>query len=149
MRSMAMHRGTKVLLCTILVTGITSWSGAQAGQLPQNNYMIHCQGCHLPDGTGTPPDVPSFANQLFQFLRVEGGRAYLVQVPGTANAPLDDHEVAELLNWMLDRFSDRSLPADFVPYSEKEIARYRSEVLIDPATRRQSLLTALSGQVVR
>jgi mono/diheme cytochrome c family protein len=107
--------------------------------------MIHCQGCHLPDGSGNPPDVPSFTGQLGDFLLVDGGRAYLVQVPGTANAPLDDRSVAELLNWMLERFSGRMRPTNFVPYSAEEVADYRREKLADPAARRKALLAALPG----
>jgi hypothetical protein len=110
---------------------------------PHHNYMIHCQGCHLADGSGHPPDVPSFTGQLGEFLRVEGGRAYLVQVPGTANAPLDDRSVAQLLNWMLERFSDSMRRAEFAPYSAQGVAGYRREKLADPAARRKSLLVAL------
>jgi hypothetical protein len=105
--------------------------------------MIHRQGCHLADGSGHPPDVPSFTGQLGEFLRVEGGRAYLVQVPGTANAPLDDRSVAQLLNWMLERFSDSMRRAEFAPYSAQEAASYRREKRADPAARRKSLLVAL------
>ncbi len=67
-----------------------------------------------------------------------------MQVPGTANALLDNRAVAELLNWMVERFNNQTLPADFVPYSEQEVARYRSEILVDPGTRRKALLAALS-----
>ena len=81
----------------------------------------------------------------FHFLLVDGGRAYLVQVPGTANAPLDDRSVAELLNWMLERFSGRMRPANFVPYSAEEVADYRREKLANPAARRKALLAALTG----
>ena len=140
-----MNHGRSYLFAIILVTRVLFGSVVQADESPQNNYMIHCQGCHLPDGAGKPPDVPSFAGQLAEFLRVEGGRAYLVQVPGTANALLDDQAVAELLNWMVERFNDRTLPANFIPYTAPEVTRYRSEVLADPGTRRASLLAGLSA----
>ncbi|MDP6435797.1 MAG: hypothetical protein QGG46_00990 [Gammaproteobacteria bacterium] len=130
-------------LLAILLTGMIVLSTAQAGESPHNNYMIHCQGCHLADGAGAPPDVPSFAGQLDKFLQVDGGRAYLVQVPGTTNAPLNNADIAELLNWMLVRFCEQTLPADFTPYSEQEVARYRGELLLDPAAKRRSLLAAL------
>jgi hypothetical protein len=126
-----------------LLIGLVAVCSIAAAESPHNNYMIHCQGCHLADGSGHPPDVPSFAGQLGEFLRVEGGRAYLVQVPGTANAPLDNESVAELLNGMLERFGDRLRPADFAPYSAREVAGYRRERLVDPAARRKSLLAAL------
>ncbi len=141
--SRAASRRSRTGFFAVLLAGIIAVPTAQGGESPHNNYMIHCQGCHLADGAGTPPDVPSFAGQLDMFLQVDGGRAYLVQVPGTTNAPLDDAEIAELLNWMLARFSEQTLPADFVPYSEQEVARYRGELLLDPAAKRQALLAAL------
>ncbi|MDP7152824.1 MAG: hypothetical protein QF483_09720 [Gammaproteobacteria bacterium] len=133
-----------MLCAAILLTGVLCGFVVQADELPQNNYMIHCQGCHLPDGAGKPPDVPSFTGQLAEFLRVEGGRAYLVQVPGTANALLDDQAVAKLLNWMVERFNQRTLPADFIPYTASEVTHYRSQVLADPGARRATLLERLS-----
>ena len=138
-----MQRFTPRVRVQMLLIGMVTLCSVATAESPHNNYVIHCQGCHLADGSGHPPDVPSFTGQLGDFLRVEGGRAYLVQVPGTANAPLDDRSVAELLNWMLERFSDRMRPANFAPYSAQEVAGYRREKLADPAARRKSLLAAL------
>ena len=45
------------------------------------DYMLNCQGCHLPDGDGAG-DVPRMKNFVGNFLKVPGGRAFLVQVPG-------------------------------------------------------------------
>lgn len=128
-----------------LMIGQVMIAGIAIAESPHNNYMIHCQGCHLADGSGSPPDVPSFAGQLSDFLRVEGGRAYLVQVPGTANAPIDDQSIAELLNWILVEFGDGALPENFAKYSAQEVAGYRSQRLADPGAMRESLLAALSG----
>ena len=52
---------------------------AHAG--PRVDYMLHCMGCHLTTGEGDPPTVPSAAKMAL-FLQVEGGRQYLVRVPG-------------------------------------------------------------------
>lgn len=116
---------------------------AVAERSPQANYMIHCQGCHLPDGAGRPPAVPSLVTDMAPFLAVEGGRAYLVQVPGTANSPLDDAETAALLNWMLATYAGASLPDGFTPYTAAEVARHRAGRLINAAARRDELLAAL------
>ena len=56
-------------------------------------YMLHCGGCHLADGRGNPPQVPSIRNVLGQIVRVDGGRDYLVQVPGASQAPVTDQEL--------------------------------------------------------
>ena len=118
---------------------------SQAGQPPDINYQVHCQGCHVPDGTGIPPEVPSLVADMGRFLHVEGGRAYLVQVPGTSNSPLSNADVATLLNWMLETYAQASLPADFKPYTEAEVAVYRAELLLDPAARRGALLARLGS----
>ena len=81
------------------------------------NYMLNCQGCHGPTGAGTADgSVTVMTDFVGKFLLVPGGRKYLVQVPGSANAPLSDQKLAELLNWMLWRVSPKQVPADFVPY---------------------------------
>jgi cytochrome c553 len=91
----------------------------------EENYMLQCRGCHRPDGGGSQDTTPPLAGSLARFLKVTGGREYLVQVPGVATAPLSDTEVAELLNWTLYRFDRANVPADFVPYSPAEVAWLR------------------------
>ena len=104
----------------------------------------NCQGCHLADGAGTPAKVPALKNEVGRFLGVEGGREYLVRVPGTSQSPLTDAEVAAVLNWILRNFSAAQLPADFVPFSAVEVARYRREPLTNAARVRASLLRSLA-----
>ena len=41
------------------------------------DYALNCQGCHRPDGTGTPGTVPALAGSVAKFLKVPGGREYL------------------------------------------------------------------------
>ena len=36
------------------------------------------------------------------FTQVDGGRDYLMRVPGVARAKLDDERLAAVLNWMLE-----------------------------------------------
>ena len=69
--------------------------------------MINCQGCHLADGTGKKNGQRAQYERrgYTNFWAVPGGREFLVQVPGSANAPLNDAELAELLNWMLESLS--------------------------------------------
>jgi hypothetical protein len=111
-----------------------------AAYAPAVDYALHCQGCHLSDGSATPGRVPALAGSLARFLRVPGGRAYLVRVPGVAQAPLDDTALAALLNWVLLRFDSRGLPADFSPYEAQEVGRLRRSPLPDVERERQKLL---------
>lgn len=117
--------------------------GPPAGAAPpQQHWVLHCMGCHRPDGRGAPGRVPSLAG-VARFLRVPEGRAYLVRVPGTAQAPLDDAAVAALLEWMLRRFDPDGIPAGHAPYTAEEVARLRATPLLDADATRRALLAEL------
>ena len=112
-------------------------------QRAQNNYMLNCQGCHQADGRGLKGSVPDMRNFVGRFLATDGGREFLVQVPGSANSPLSDAELAELLNWILLSMSHAELPADFQRYSAGEVSALRAQPLIDVAARRVELVYAI------
>ncbi len=112
----------------------------------RTNYILMCQGCHLADGAGTPQKVPALKNEVGRFLQVDGGREYLIQVPGTSQSPLTDKEVAAVLNWILQNFSSAELPADFAPYTTAEVSRYRYEPLANAGEVRAELTDKLRQQ---
>jgi hypothetical protein len=101
---------------------------APATDFGRQNYLLHCSGCHLPDGTGSAAnDVPTLHDIPGHFVRVPEGRAFLTQVPGIAYSSLNDAEVAEILNWMLFQFSRETLAAEFEPFTPDEVGRLRAE----------------------
>lgn len=106
---------------------------------PRSDYLLHCAGCHRPDGTGLPPDVPSLAGPLGPLVAAPGGRDYLARVPGAAQAPLSDEALAAVLNWVILEFNADSVPPDFVPLSGKEVGASRRQVLADPLRARYEL----------
>jgi hypothetical protein len=116
-----------------------AWAGS-----PAVDYALHCQGCHLQDGSATPGRVPALAAALALFARVPEGRAYLVRVPGVAQAPLDDAALAALLNWVLLRFDPGGVPADFSPYRAEEVGRLRRMPLRDVEGERRRLVDELA-----
>lgn len=128
------------MMKTLATLGFLMLSGAvqavDAGS-PRTNYMLHCSGCHGIDGSGDPASgIPTMRNSLGHFLRVAGGREFLVQVPGTSQSALPDDAVAELLNWILKSFSAAQVPLDTRPYTMQEVAGLRSHPLDDvPAFR--------------
>lgn len=124
-------------------------AAAGADDSAREDYMLNCQGCHLPDATGREPYVPNMVNQLGRLVAVPGGRAYLVQVPGTSHSPLSDAEIAALLNWMVHEFSAATLPADFRPYTEAEVTQYRATRPLDIMARRRSLVVAMGNEAPR
>lgn len=135
------------LLFLLLVTVTTGVSAQSAPQInvarAQSNYMLNCQGCHLADGSGLPGSVPSMRGVVGSFLTIPGGRDFLVQVPGSANSPLSDADLAELLNWVLTTMSAEQLTADFQYYTEAEVRQLRQHSLVDVAKVRSSLVAKL------
>lgn len=123
-----------LLFCLSVQTGSAS---------PRTDYMLRCMGCHLPDGAETPGKVPPLKDHVARFLSAEGGRAYLVQVPGTRQSSLSDAAVADLLNWLVRHFDADHVPATFMPYSEAEVAALRRHRLADVAAERARLLDSL------
>lgn len=115
-------------------------AGAARAYGPSVEYALNCQGCHRADGAGTGESVPPLAGSVARFLAVPGGREYLVQVPGVAQAPLDDATLAGVLNWMLERFDRAHVPPGFTPYAAEEIGRLRRKPLTDVAGIRTRLL---------
>jgi mono/diheme cytochrome c family protein len=129
---------------------LTAAAASSAGDLPeinvpraQSNYMLNCQGCHLADGSGLPGSVPSMKGFVGSFLQVPGGRDFLVQVPGSANSPLSDADLAELLNWILTTMSAGQLAPDFVYYTGDEVRQLRQHVLMDVAAVRSGLVSKM------
>ncbi len=107
------------------------------------NYMLHCQGCHLPQGQGVTGSVPDLRSTMGRFLGVPDGREFLVRVPGSANAALDDEALADLLNWLLVTTSGDQLAADWVPYAAGEVGRLRMNPLLNIAQLRASLVSQM------
>ena len=105
----------------------------------QAKYLLHCRGCHLANGTGVPPDVPTLVDEIGRLVATPVGREYVVRVPGVSQSALSDEGLASVLNWILETFNADTLPADFRPYSIGEIAEARKKILADPLTYRRTL----------
>ena len=103
-------------------------------------YIVHCAGCHGRDGAGsTLGGVPDM-RRLGQFLRLDGGREFVVKVPGVMGSGLSDREVAAVTNWVLGTLAPDSVPAGHAPYEEAEVQRARETPLVDVAAARERLL---------
>jgi mono/diheme cytochrome c family protein len=111
---------------------------------PRVDYMLHCRGCHGPDGNGIADGgAPPFRGELGRFLAAPGGRAYLVRVPGAAQSELSDAGLAELLNWLVRAFDAEEVPREFAPYGAEEVARYRAAPLSEVEATRRELLRSI------
>lgn len=117
---------------------------AAASEVDKKNYRLYCMGCHQMDGSGSPANgIPSMRDEVGHFLKLPAGRAYLSQVPGSLNTPLNDADTAALLNWVMVNIGRRSLPADFRPYSAAEVQGYRASVPEDIPGLRAQLIEQL------
>jgi hypothetical protein len=132
------------LAVTTAVLAIALLVARQVCADPRTDYVLHCQGCHGPDGGGAPGAVPSFRHHVAKFVTVSGGREYLIRVPGTSQSELDDARVAALLNWILREFSPAEVPPDFAPFSAEEVTRHRRPPLIDVVGTRRTLVQAIA-----
>jgi hypothetical protein len=115
---------------------------------PRSDYVLHCAGCHRVDGAGAPEKYVPDLRQLGTFLRVEGGRQFVIQVPGVMGSGLDDRRVAGVVNWLLDTLAHASVPAGTAPYTADEVARARAQPLVDVAATRAQLVQRARTQGV-
>jgi mono/diheme cytochrome c family protein len=123
-------KATLVLSLAFLVASTASADGYE-----EHDYILNCSGCHRIDGTGSSA-VPSL-HRMKELVGEPGTRAYWVQVPGAAQAPLSNARLADLMNWLAKRFTGK---APDPPYDADEIARQRTQPLRDPLARRQEIL---------
>ncbi len=129
-----------LLVFAILAPAVAGADGQSQGD-PRLDYMLQCQGCHGANGTSKPEaGVPSMIGLAGRFLDDPEGRAYLVQVPGVSQAPLKDRAIADLLNWILERFGTDSEKRPIEPYTRNEVTAYRAMEPIDVAATRARLI---------
>jgi len=152
-----MKRAAALLLVTAILPGTVMAGGSSPALLGAGpgvtnpvqahvDYMLKCQGCHRPDGSGNNFNTPPMTGEVARFLAVPGGRAFLARVPGVAQTDLDNIRLAQLLNWTLYRFDRTHVPADFKPYSAEEIGRLRKTPLrLDRVSMRARLIAAMQS----
>ena len=133
----AARRAAAALACALALP-------AALGATPELDYMLNCQGCHLPDGSGSPGAVPSL-HGVGRFLKTSRGREYLIRVPGSAQSPLGDAALAALLDWIVERFDPDAAAAGYRRFDAAEVARWRRPPLTEVDALRAALLSELSA----
>ena len=128
--------------CLLSMVPATSFAGADTAK---KNFRLYCMGCHQIDGSGSPVNgIPTMRDEVGYFLRLPEGRAYLSQVPGSLNTPLNDGDTAELLNWVLVNLGRSSTPPDFQRYTADDVRAYRASIPEDIPGMRVKLLERLA-----
>ncbi|MBB4613553.1 cytochrome c family protein [Novosphingobium taihuense] len=124
--------------------------GVSNPQQARIDYMLKCQGCHRPDGSGDDHSNPPMKHIVARFLGVPGGREFLGRVPGVSTVDLDDVRLTNLLNWTLYTFDPAHMPADFRPYTPKEIGQLRRHPLrLERAPMRAQLVAGFAQERTR
>lgn len=135
------------VLLVVWLSILTVLSASADDRRAKLNYQLHCQGCHTGDGSGHPGrQIPTLTNYMGKFLTVEGGREFLIQVPGAAQSQLDDAELAELTNWMLKSFDPESVQKGFLPYGAEEVGRLRKTMVLDFTGTRTALVAKIASK---
>jgi hypothetical protein len=122
---------------------------AQAGYSVGVNYQLQCAGCHLGNGMGSAAnDTPRLTGFVGNFLKVPGGREFLVRVPGMSQSALNNAQLADLLNWLIreDGLAGKSTPANYQPYSAEEVAELRHKAMLNLPGTRAELIKAMRAQ---
>ena len=119
-----------------------------AASAPRIQYMLDCMGCHLADGAGAPGKVPNLRADLVPLALSAAGRRYLVAVPGSAQSPLSDRQLAQVLDWMIHHLSAVPVPKTLRAFTAAEVAAYRGTPLVQPSRIRRQLLAAAARRGV-
>jgi mono/diheme cytochrome c family protein len=141
------HRIVLIAILAMTLAWDTTPRSAK-GDPPDQLYMLNCWGCHRPNGEGIPGTAPPLKGAV-DFLRVPGGREYLISVPGVALSPLSNEQAAEVMNWILKSFSKDRLPIDFKSYTAAEIGKARTTHLLDIKKARADLMTKMVATKIR
>jgi hypothetical protein len=107
---------------------------------PRTDYLLYCRGCHLVNGSGVPPEVPTLVSDIGKIVAIPGGREYIIRVPGVSQTAMNNDELSAVLNWVLAEFNADTTPENFAPYTSEEVGEARQKVLVDPLKFRASLL---------
>ncbi|MEM8564399.1 MAG: hypothetical protein AAGF57_19320 [Pseudomonadota bacterium] len=146
---MVIHNPLTRLALTITFAISTQLSAAQPlteTDVGEFDYMIHCQGCHQADGSGTPGATPDLRSYGTALLRTVEGRQYFVRVPGSRNAPITDLQLARVLNHIIDDIlADPSGQVEPLQrFDEAEVAAYRPTAIDNVDLLRATLLQQVS-----
>jgi len=139
----ARRRGSFLLPGRLLgVGGLAAllYAGGVGAYEPHVNYMLHCMGCHTPDGRGEPGRVPSVRDTLVPLASKPAGRRFLIQVPGSAQSRLSDSDLADVLNWMVDNLSAVPSKRPVQKFTAAEVAAYRHQPLVAVKEERRRLI---------
>jgi hypothetical protein len=134
---------TATAVCAALLTSVA----VSADHSASSNFIQYCSGCHGQDGRGggATSGIPDLRNFVGAFAGDEGGRTYVLHVPGVVNTSLDDAEIAAVINYVMKTWGGTSLFPDFVPFTTREVIRRRARSVQDVVALRREIVQRLNA----
>lgn len=139
-------------LCALLIVSFGSLTPrpARAGESGETLYLLHCSGCHGPDGMGEHrADVPPLPPLVGNLLRDPQGRLYIVNVGGVVTSNLGYADTAAVLNWLLRAFGATTLPPKTKDFDADEVATLRAQRRADSVGLRRGIATRLKAKGIK
>ena len=131
----------------VLVLAVVIPLLARADEYGATLYVLHCSGCHGPDGMGERgTDVPPLPPLVGNFLRDPQGRAYIVNVGGVVTSNLGYSDTAAVLNWVLQAFGSTTLPPNTRQFDADEVQALRAQRQGDSVGLRRAIARRLKAQ---
>lgn len=120
-----------------MLSGLVCSAANAEQRSPRTNYILHCAGCHGMDGAGSSKGgVPSLS-MIKSFTSDMAGRVYILHVPGIAYTTLNSQEIADVVNFAVDKWGAKEIP--FQPFSAEEVHRLRAVPVEDVVIYRRAL----------
>ena len=126
------------LSAAVIAALVSTTVGAQQSNPPAFSYLLHCSGCHIEDGSGDPPEVPDLRQDLDLLLETAAGRSYMLRVPGITDTPITTQEMADLMNWMVEKFYPEL--ESFEKFNADEVRQGRADRLANPLEARKQIM---------
>jgi hypothetical protein len=144
-----MSARTLIPVLALLLSAACNLSCAEEGRRSGASlFTQHCSGCHglKGDGGSVTSGIPRFQDSVGAFSDDDGGRTYVLHVPGVANTNLDDEAIATVLNYLMTRWGGKSLPDDYRAFTRDEVARRRHYAIADVVALRRKVVARLRSR---
>lgn len=109
----------------------------------RTNFILRCAGCHGMEGMGTASSgVPYFPDSVGHIAALEEGRTYILHVPGVISADLTNQQIADVMNYVLETYSDKP----YTPFTLEEVNARRAESVPDIVVARRAIVNTLAAE---
>lgn len=137
--------GMVLAWCMTLGVSAVAHQAVAAERSATKNYILRCLGCHGADGSGAPKQgIPAFPGLVDPLYSNDKGRTYLVHVPGVTASSLTNNEIAEVLNYVADRWA--KAPEQLQRFTAQEVQERQQVPVKDVVALRRALTEQLRQQ---